>query len=317
MYPSPGRVGYPVAKIRLYISIIAAGFFGFLLYSASVNLKWFTIVRGFYLLLGIVESVLIGELEARIVIRKLIRDTETIAWQILPISIVSFGLPLLLAITVFGVSEFLPFAAYLVLPFVPVYYATTGWHYNEFEKENKVQIFMFFTGLKYWREPIPDASDRFYQFVRALASKDSSSIWSQVGYSKRLMATLEERQGIVPSTRTVLSNILEVMKQYRHRMLAVLSVFIISCLLLPIYFFILVSTNTFGLVKIVGHRIVSGQAISLVLGSVPTFSVFVGVFAAMWSLRKGFRKRISSMLASMNSDKLSSIQSLNKSRNEG
>ncbi len=130
-----------------------------------------------------------------------------------------------------------------------------------------------------------------------------------MGYSKRLMATLEERQGIVPSTRNVLSNILEVMKQYRHRGLAVLSVFIISCLILIIYFFVLVSTNTFGLVKIVDHRIVSGQAISLVLGCVPTFSVFGGVFAAMWSLRKGFRKRISSMLASMNSDKLSSLVS--------
>jgi len=77
-----GHVGYPVAKTRLFMSIITAGFFGFLLYSASVNLKWFTIIRGFYLLLGIVEGVLIGELEARIVIRKLIRDTETIAWQI-------------------------------------------------------------------------------------------------------------------------------------------------------------------------------------------------------------------------------------------
>ncbi len=176
---------------------------------------------------------------------------------------------------------------------------------------------MFFIGLKYWREPIPHASDRFYHFIKALASKDSSSIESQVGYSKRLMATLEERQDIVPSTRNVLSNILEVMKQYRHRMLTVLSAFIISCLLIPIYLIILVSTNTFGLVTIVNHRIVSGQAIGLVLGCVPMFSVFGGVFIATWSLRKGFRKRISSMLASMNSDKLSSIQSLNESRNEG
>jgi uncharacterized membrane protein len=123
------------------------------------------------------------------------------------------------------------------------------------------------------------------------------------------MATLEERQDIVPSTRNVLSNILEVMKQYRHRGLVVFSVFIISWLLLLIYFFVLVSTNTFGLVTIVGQRIVSGQGISLVLGCVPVFSVFVGVFVAMWLLRKGFRKRISSMLASMNSDELSSLVS--------
>ena len=307
MYPSLGRVGYPVAKIRLFMSIIAAVFFGFLLYSASVNLKWFTIIRGFYLLLGVVEGLLIGGFEARIVIRKLIRDTETIVWQILPISAVSFGLPLLLAITFFGVSEFLPFVGYLVLPFVPVYYAISGWYLNKFEKQNKVRIFMFVYGFKYWREPIPDAGDRFYQFVRDVASKDSSSIWSQMGYSKRLMATLKERQDIEPSTRKALSNILEVMNEYRRRMLTVFAVFLISCFLLIVYFFVLVSTNAFGLVEVVNHRIVSGQAISLILGCVPTFSVFGGVFMAMWSLRKRFQKRISSMLASMNSDKLSSI----------
>lgn len=307
MYSSQGRVGYPVAKMRLLMSIIAAVFFGFLLYSASVNLKWFTIIRGFYLLLGIFEGLLIGWLEARIVTHKLIRDTETMTWQILPISAVSFGLPLLLAITVFGTSELLPFGAYLVLPFVPVFYATSGWYYNEFEKENKVQIFMFVIGFKYWTEPIPDASDQIYHFIRDVASKDSFSLLSQAGYSKRLMATLKERQDIEPSTQNACFNILEVMNEYRHRMLTVFVVFLISCFLLIVYFFVLVSTNTFGLVEVVNHRIISGQAISLILGCVPTFSVFGGVFIAMWSLRKRFQKRISSMLASMHSDKLSSI----------
>jgi hypothetical protein len=307
MYPSLSRVGYPVAKIRLFMSIIAAVFFGFLLYSASVNLKWFTIIRGFYLLLGIFEGLLIGGLEARIVIRKLIRDTETIVWQILPISAVSFGLPLLLAITFFGVSEFLPFVGYLVLSFVPVYYAISGWYFNKFEKQNKVRIFMFVYGVKYWREPIPDAGDRFYQFVRNVVSKNSSSIWSQMGYSKRLMATLEERQDIEPSTRKALSNILEAMNKYRRRMLTVFVVFVVSCPLLIVYLLVLVSTNTFGLVEIVNHRIVFGREISLVLGCAPFFSVFGGCFTAAWSLRKGFRKRISSMLARMDSDKLSSV----------
>ncbi len=304
MCPSLSRIGYPVAKIRIFMSIIAAIFFGFLVYSVSINFKWLTIIRGFYLLLGIVEGVLVGELEARIVIRKLINDTETMAWQILPISTVSFGLPLLLAITFFGVSEFLPFIAYLVLPFVPVYYATSGWHYNKFEKQNEVQIFMFIYGLKYWTEPILDAGERFTQFIEAAASKDSSTILSQVGYSKRLMMTLGERQDIEPSTREALSNILQAMHKYRHRMLAVLSVFIVSCFLLIVYFFVLVSTNTFGLVEIVNYRIVSGREISLILGCVPTFSMFGGVFTAIWSLKKGFQKRISSMLASLDSDKL-------------
>jgi len=65
MYPSLDRIGYPIAKMRLFLSIFAAFFFGFWLNSASVNLKWFTVVRGFYLLMGIVEGVLVGWLEAR------------------------------------------------------------------------------------------------------------------------------------------------------------------------------------------------------------------------------------------------------------
>jgi len=121
------------------------------------------------------------------------------------------------------------------------------------------------------------------------------------------MTTLEERQNIEPSTREALSNILGAMHKYRHRMLAVLSVFIVSCFLLIVYFFVLVSTNTFGLVEIADHKIVSGREISLILGCVPTFSMFGSVFTAIWSLRKGFQKRISSMLASLDSDKLSSI----------
>jgi len=217
MYYSLSRVGYPVAKIRLFMSIIAAVFFGFLLYSASVNLKWFTILRGFYLLLGIVEGLLIGELEARIVTSKLMRETEMITWQILPITAVLFGLPLSLAVTFFGVPEFLPFAAYLMLPFVPVYYATSGWRFHKFERQNKVQVFMFVYGLKYWTEPIVSESDRFYHFMRNVASKDSFSILSQTGYSKKLIATLEERQDIEPSTRKALFNILQVMNEYRHR----------------------------------------------------------------------------------------------------
>ena len=254
MYPSLGRAGYSVVKIRLFMSVIAAVFFGFLLFLASVNLKWFTITRGFYLLLGIVEGLLIGELEARIVTRKLMRETETMAWQILPISAVLSGLPLLLAVAFFGFSEFLPSATYLVLPFIPIYYATSGWCFNKFEKQNKVQVFMFVYGLKYWAESIVGDSDRFYHFIRDVASKDFFAILRQAGYSKRLMAILGERQDIEPSTRKVLFSILQVMNEYKHRMLRVFAAFLISCFLLVVYFFVLVSTNTFGSVEVVNHR---------------------------------------------------------------
>jgi hypothetical protein len=247
MYPSLGRIGYPITKMRLFSSILAAVFFGFLLYSASVNLKWFTVIRGFYILTGIVEGVLIGWLEARIITRKLISVTEMIPWQILPIGIVSLVLPLFLTFEAFGSSEFLQFAAYLVLPFIPAFYATSGWCYNKFEKENRVRVFMFIYGLKYWTEPVFNASDRFNQFIEAVASKDSFSILSQVGQSKRLMETLEEKQDIESSTQNTLSNILKTMNEYRHRLLMGGSLFITSCLVLTVYFFVLASTNAFGL----------------------------------------------------------------------
>jgi len=314
MYPSLGRIGYPIAKMRLIFSIFAAVFFSFLLYSASVNFKWFTVIRGFYLLMGIAEGVLVGWLEARIITRKLISETEMIPWQILPIGIVLLVLPLFLTLEAFGGSEFLPFAAYLVLPFVPAFYATSGWWYYKFEKKNKFRVFMFIYGLKYWTEPILDASDQFNQFIEAVALRDSFSVLGQAGQSKRLMATLEERQDIESSTRSALSNILKAMNEYRHRLLTVGSVFMISMLGLIVYFFVLASTNTFGLVEVVNNRIVSGQAIGLILLCVPTFSVIGGVFTAILDLRKGFQKRISGMLAGIDSNKLSLVENLNESK---
>jgi hypothetical protein len=307
------RLGYPVAKMRLYWSVITTAFFLFLLYSASVRFGWFTLIRGFYLSLGIVEGLLIGWFEAKVVTGELMKKAETIAWQMLPISIVLGGLPLLLAITLFGVSEFLPFAAYFVFPFVPAYLATSGWRYNEFEKERKAQILMFVYGLKYWIEPIIDVSDRFAQFIYSVVSKDPHGIFNQAGYSKRFMALIDERPKIEPSTKNFLSKILETMKRYRRRSLTIASIFVISMLILIIYFFVLVSTNAFGLVKVVDERIVSGQAIDLILGCVPTFSVFGGVVAARLLLNRRYQKKISTLLASLNLNISSDLKNLSES----
>jgi hypothetical protein len=299
-------MGYPVAKIRLFMSVIAGVFFGFLLYGASVNLKWFTALRGIYLVLGVAEGLMIGWLQARTVTNNLTGDTETIVWQMLPIGAVLAGPPLLLAITIFR-AEYLPLMAYLVLSFIPVYFATTGWFFNEFEKKNKVQIFMFVYGLKYWIEPVFDVSERFHNFVRNVASKDASSFEGQSGYAKKLMAKVEERQDINPSTRKTLLDILEVMNKYRRRMLLAFAVFMVSMPLVIVWLIVLTSTHTFGLEEVVGGRIVSGREITLVLGCVPFFSVFGGSFAAVLLLRKRFQERMSSVLTSVDSDKLYAI----------
>ncbi|MEM3608756.1 MAG: hypothetical protein QXV87_00210 [Candidatus Bathyarchaeia archaeon] len=248
-----------------------------------------------------------GEFEARIVTSKLVKETETIVWQIPLISAVLCGLPLLFALMFFGVSELLPFAAYLVLPFYPVYCATSGWRFRKFEQQNKVQVFVFIYGIKFWTEPILSDSDRLNYFIDNVASKDALTILSQAGYSKRLMAALEEKQNIEKSARKALFNILQVINEYRHKTMIVFAMFLTSCLLLIVYFIALASTNTFGLVHVVNNKIVSGQAISLILTCIPTFSVFGGVFIATWRLRKQCRKRISNILESLDSNKLSSI----------
>jgi len=303
-------LGYPVAKFRLYWSVVVAIFFFFLLYSASAKLGWLTPTRAFYLILGFVEGILIGQLEAKIVTNELVNKTETIAWQMLPINVVLSGLPLLLAIHFFGVLEILPFAAYFVFPFLPTFLATSGWLYNKFEKQNKVQIFMFFYGFKYWIEPVFDINDEFAHFIEAVKSKDHFAILGQAGYSKRLMAMLEERQEIESSTKNFLSQVLETIKRYQRHSLTIASVFIVSCFILIIYFFVLASTNSFGLVEVESGRIVSGQAIALILGCIPTFALFVGVAASRLLLKKKYQRRISTLLASTNLQTSANLKNL-------
>jgi len=304
------RLGYPVTKMRLLWSIIASIFFSFLLYSASANLGWFTPARAFYLLLGVVEGILVGYLEAKIVVSELMNKAEAIAWQTLPINVVLFGLPLFLAIILFGVSEAWPFLAYFVLPFVPAFLATSGWCYSKFEKERKVQIFMFFYGFKYWIEPIFDVSTEFAQFMGAVISKDVSAILDQARHPESLITILEEKREIEPSTKNFLSKILETLKEYKRQTLTYAIIFVISCLTLLIYFLVLASTNTFGLVQVVDNRIVAGQEFALILGCVPTFSVFGCVVAAGLRLKRKYQKKISTLLTSLNSNILSNLKNL-------
>lgn len=82
--------------MRLVSSITTAVFFSILLYVASVDLKWFTLICGFYLLVGIAEGVLIGLLEARIVIQELARGKQTTPWKVLLTVAVALGVPLIL-----------------------------------------------------------------------------------------------------------------------------------------------------------------------------------------------------------------------------
>jgi len=212
----------------------------------------------------------------------------------LPVSAVLVCLPLLLVLAVFGVSEYLPFMVYFVLSAIPVYLATSGWFLARFEKDNRVRIFVFPYGFKYWTEPIEDVSTRFYHFVRDVVTKHPSALWWHIGYSKKFMEHLEDGQDVEPSTRKELLELLKVMNRYRKLTLTVLGTFLISAFSLFLFFFVSAS----GIVAIPERQIVDivgpGSGIIALCFFVPALL-----------LMTGFKRSIGRRLASLDSDKLS------------
>ena len=294
------------ARSRIVLSAIAGGFFGFLLFEASVNLHWFTLARCLYLLWGVVNGFLIGFVEVRTVIRGVTEQEKTIVWQPLLISAATFLPPFLVAVAVFGASEYLPFSSYVVLPFVPIYYAVTGWYYYETEKRNSIRIFQSLYGFTYWKEKLPDYSVIFSSFISDLARKDYSLVTSlrgYAGYAKSFMSMLEGKKNVDPSARKALLEILQVMNKYSRRGLILFVAAMLFMVLFGVWIFVLVITNTFGLVEVVAGKIVSGREASLVLGLVPLFVYVAGVFGALRLHKKSFEQAILNSLENANSQK--------------
>ena len=61
-----------------------------------------------------------GALEARLVLQELSRNSEATIWKPLPVGAILVCFPILLVLTVFGVSEYLPFILYFGLSAIPV-----------------------------------------------------------------------------------------------------------------------------------------------------------------------------------------------------
>jgi hypothetical protein len=205
-------------------------------------------------------------------------------------------LPLLLGKLVLADSEFLPFAGYLILPAIPVFYVVSGWRFNQFEKKNNVQIFALFIGYLYYKAPMIVDSNRFYHFIRQVASKDSSSLWQQMGYSKRLMAALEERQDIDSLTRKELLDVLKVMNNYRRIGLTTLSLILASGFSL----IAIVLSDMTGLTRLL-------NADTLDILGPASGCIFIGFALAVFVLMRTFQKKISSMLAQIDPNKLSHL----------
>jgi hypothetical protein len=143
-----------------------------------------------------------------------------------------------------------------------------------------------------------------------LARKDYSLIISlrgYVGYAKRFIAMVESKKDVEPSTKKALMEILQVMNKYSRRGLMIFVAAMLFMALLVAWFFILTITNTFGLQEVVAGKIVSGREISLVLGLVPVFSYFAGVFGALRLQKKSFEQAILNSLKNVNSEKFYSV----------
>ncbi len=311
MHPSTDYGGFPVgAKTRLVMSVVMGVFFGFLLFEASVNLRWFNAIRGLYLALGIANGIVLGFIETRTVIGELSTKAKARVWRPFVICNLTLVLAFLVAIGIFGVPEYLPFGAYAVLSTLPTYYATSGWYYYLAEKRDKVSIVASVWRFTYWKEPLPDYSNMFANFVSDLATRDYwwvSSPRGYVGYTRQLISALEAKSCADPETKEALMGILRVMDKYRRRGLQSFSAIMISMTLLGVWILVLAGTNTFGLSQVLNHKIVSGREISIALGLVPAVVFFIFFLAVPRLQMKRFEKAILSLLESTDTDKFYSI----------
>jgi ABC-type multidrug transport system fused ATPase/permease subunit len=290
----------PIGKMRLFTSIFMAFVGGFFIFLGSTNFGWFTLTRVIYFLFGVTAGVLLGAIETRLVIPKLVKDTEAFVWQVVPIGTALFGVPLLLVMAFFGVPEYIPFGVYAFFPFITATGAASGWYFSKFEKENKVSVFMFYYGFKYWKQPNPDVSERFHHFLRDVARKDPSQFWGQlgsslgyIGYTKAFRDKLEEKQEIDPSTRENLIKILKTMNTFRIIALVIFALFLVSVTTLMILLF----GSAFGYFQFNFSVVdVVGLGSGIVL-----FSFFIGVIVLM----KTFQRKISRLLASIDTSKFS------------
>lgn len=289
------HVPLPIGKFRLVSSIIVALPIGVLLYLAATNLGWFTLTRQLYLLFGICAGAILGIVEARLVIAKLVNESEAVVWQIVPFALALFGIPLVLSAVLFGSSEYYPFGAFAFLPAIPTVGIASGWYFSKFEKVNNIGVFASYFGFKYWTQPNPDHTERFNYFLSDVASKDPSNFWGQIGssyayigYAKIFIKLLKEKQDIDPETREQLIKLLKFMNSYRVAGLSVLAGFLLSTAAVFGLFF----GSAYGYLPLNFTADVFGPACMI---------IFLTFAFSVITLTQVFRRKISKSLLNINS----------------
>ncbi len=274
---SLGKLGVPIGQTRLVYAIIVSIPIAVFMYLATVNLDWLNLTRFGYLLFGVAAGALLAVLELRVVLSKLSKQSEAFVWEVPLAGLALFMVPFLLVLAFLGSAEYAPFGLFMFFPFMIADLAVSGICFSRYERANEVLVYGFVYGYKYWVQPNPSSDDQFRYFMQAVASKDTTSLWSYMGYSHGFYKKLQRQPVGDSQTHHALLSLVSVMKKYR---VVVLAHFVVTMLLTLILFSVLFSSP---------YRIVYGIQITDVI--MPTLlavwvSLGINVFASMRLVRR-------------------------------
>jgi hypothetical protein len=290
-----GKIKLPIGQTRLVYAIIMVVPIAIFMYMAIVNLHWLTENRLGYAFYGVMVGLLLGVVESRIVLSRLSKAAEATVWEVFPVGLALFGVPFLVVITLFGNSEYAPFGLFAFFPMMISLLAVSGWVYNQYEKANSVHVFVFPYGFRYWQEPNPDNDDRLRFFIQEVASKDTSLLWSHIGYSAIFQRQLAKKQNIGDSqTREALFKLLKTM---RRTQIIILTHFVLTMVLTLVSFVLLFSffKSTIFSLKVVDELMPTMLLLWVTLG--------VDLFASMRLLKK----KAAAILSNIDTSQLSHL----------
>ena len=293
--PQYSTLKMPIGQTRLVYAIIMAVPIAVFMYMATVNLHWLTINRLGYLFYGVMAGLLLGVVESRIVLSRLSKAAEATVWEVFPLGLALFGVPFLAVITLLGYSEYAPFGLFAFFPLLISLFAVSGWFYSKYEKANSVHVFVFPYGFRYWLEPNPDNDDRFRFFIQDVASKDTSLLWSHIGYPAVFQRQLSKKQDIGDSqTREALFKLLKTM---RRTQIIILTHFALTMVLTLVSFALL-----FSFFK---STIFSFKVVDVLMPTMLLLWVALGIdlFASMRLLKK----KAAAILSNVDTSQLSHV----------